>query len=50
MIMILSDMPDATIGWSETSSNAPVGMLLAKPTLKMVAVSISMAIARVFRR
>src|SRR5690606_6884195 len=39
--------PSGTMGWSETSKSAPVGILLAKPTLNIVAVSISTAIARI---
>src|SRR5690606_23620452 len=42
--------PSGIIGWSDTSSSAPLGMRLAKPAAKMVAVSMSMAMQRVLRR
>ena len=42
--------PCGIIGWSLTSSSAPVGMRLAKPTLNSVAVSMSIAMARMRRR
>ena len=43
-------IPSEIIGLSEMSSNAPVGIRLANPTVKMVAVSMSMARARVFTK
>src|SRR3546814_1241339 len=42
--------PSGIIGWSDTSSSAPQGMLLAKPAAKIVAVSMSMAMQRIRRR
>ena len=42
--------PSGLMGLSETSSSAPLGMWLAKPTTNKVAVSMSMPIARVVRR
>src|SRR5690606_19411705 len=42
--------PSGIIGWSLTSSSAPLGMRLAKPAAKMVAVSMSMAMQRIVRR
>ena len=42
--------PSGVMGLSLTSSSAPLGMLLAKPTRKMVAVSMSMPMARICRR
>ena len=38
------------MGWSDTRRRAPVGISLAKPTVKIVAVSISIAMARVLTR
>ena len=38
--------PSGDIGLSETSSNAPLGMWLTNPTMKIVAVSMSIAEAR----
>ena len=43
-------IPVDIIGWSETRSRAPVGISFANPTVKMVAVSISMAMALVLMR
>ena len=43
-------MPSGTIGWSDTSSRAPTGMRLARPVVNRVAVSMSIAIARVLRK
>ena len=43
-------IPSEIMGRSETNRSAPVGMRLEKPTVKIVAVSISMAIALVFTR
>ena len=43
-------IPSEIMGRSETNSKAPVGIRLAKPTVKIVAVSISTAMARVLFR
>ena len=42
--------PSGVIGLSETRRSAPLGMWLTKPTMKIVAVSMSMAEARIFFR
>ena len=42
--------PSGIMGWSDTNNKAPVGMWLANPQLKRVAVSMSTAMARVFMR
>ena len=51
---ILSDsdvfIPSEIMGLSDINSKAPVGIRLANPTVKIVAVSISTASARVFIR
>ena len=42
--------PSGVIGLSETSKSAPLGMWLTNPTMKIVAVSMSIAEARIVVR